>query len=92
MITQSEYQEALQKVMDYAIVKQQYAKTPSDVGCRVKLSTWGIEMQGKSKKKSAGTILAWTPWMNYPNDGTVTVKWDKISKPEDMHISHVELI
>lgn len=92
MITEDEYKEAINKVMDYVREKQPEAKSPKDIGCKVKLSVFGLEMQGKNKAKLRGVVIAWNQWMNYPNDGTVTIKWDQKSKPEDMHISHVEEI
>lgn len=63
-----------------------------EIGCRVKLSDWGLQMQGKGKKKLIGTVVEFDQWMHYENDGTITVKWDGIAKPSSMHISQVEII
>ena len=39
-----------------------------------------------------GTIVVdYSAWIVNPEtDGTVTVKWDNVKKPVDMHISQVE--
>lgn len=92
MITEKEYKEALQKVTQYAIEKAPSANKQSDIGAKVTLSDFGIKMQGKNKNKKSGIVIEWHQWMHYPNDGTVTVKWDGISKPESMHVSQVKII
>lgn len=91
-MTDIEYQKTLKKVMDYAIEKSPMAKTCSDIGAMVTLSDWGIKMQGKDKRKKSGIVLEWHQWMHFPNDGTVIVKWDGMSKPDSMHISQVKLL
>lgn len=89
-MTKQEYEVYLKKVMDYATDQTPVAKTREDIGCRVKLSQFGITMQGNDKRKKAGTVLSFDRWMNFKDDGTVTVKWDGISKPIDMHVTQVE--
>lgn len=91
MVSDIEYQEALTKVMGYVSEKTPLAKAPNQIGCKVKLSAFGLEMQGNNKKKLRGVVIAWRQWMHYPNDGTVTVKWDTKNKPEDMHLHQVEV-
>lgn len=91
-MNEREYKAMLAKVMEYANKKGLVAKFPNEIGCKVKLSDFGIEMQGKDKRKLSGIVIDWRQWMHFPNDGTVTVKWDKISKPQDMHVSQVVAI
>ena len=74
------------------IPKKYSAKQKTEIGCRVKLSAWGIEMQGKSKSKLVGTVVDWRQWMHYPNQGTVTVKWDGVAKPSSMDISQIDTL
>lgn len=92
LMKEQEYKEALSKVMEYVAKKMPLAESPNQIGCRVKLSEHGLEMQGNNKRKLQGVIIAWYQWMNFHNDGTVTVKWDTIKKPVDMHVSHVQPI
>lgn len=91
-MTNKEYTVALEKVMAYANEKAPLATTNTSIGAKVTLSDWGIEMQGKSKRKRVGIVIGWLQWMNFPNDGLVTVKWEGIGKPQDMHCSQVKLI
>jgi hypothetical protein len=67
---------------------------PNEIGCRVRLSAYGIEMQGKRKAKLIGTVVDWINWCSTPTfkDGLSTVKWDGKSKPETMHCSQLETI
>ncbi len=64
----------------------------TEIGCRVRLSKWGLEMQGKRKAKLVGTVLDFSQWMHYENQGIVTVKWDGISKPDSMDVSQIEIL
>jgi len=64
----------------------------NEIGCRVKLSAWGLEMQGNQKSKLVGMVVDYSQWLGYKNDGTVTVKWDGISKPVSMHVSQIEAL
>lgn len=92
MVSEKEYKDALQKVIDYAVEKSPSAINTSDIGAKVTLSDFGIEMQGKDKRKKSGIVIAWRQWMHFPNDGTVTVKWDGIAEPQDMHLHQVKIL
>lgn len=95
MITKQQMREALTVIERYTEQLHKANVTSSSVnqpGCRVKLSAWGLEMQGKNKNMQVGTVIDFSQWMQYKNDGTVTVKWDGISKPDSMHISQVEAL
>lgn len=91
-MTKKEYEAALVKVIEYANEQSSDTTSPKEVGCRVKLTDWGIKMNDGRGAKQVGTVLDYLPWMDFPNDGTVTVKWDGKNKPESMHISHVQAI
>lgn len=91
MITKKKFQEALAICEQYCM-QIEAAKQPvtrSTIGARVKLSAFGLEMQGKRKQHWRGTVVDYLPWI-YPNQGSVTVKWDHIKKPDGMHESQVE--
>lgn len=94
MITKKQVDEALKVISDYEqqLSKIQSVKNyPTQAGCRVKLSEWGRKMQNPHNK--IGTIIDYLPWyVNPETDGTVTVKWDGIKKPVDMHVSQVESV
>lgn len=95
MITQKQFEEALFICEAYCSQINKLnlkAVKVNEVGCRVKLSSWGLEMQGKSKKKLVGTVVSFKQWMSFKNDGTVTVKWDGVCKPSSMHISQIEVL
>lgn len=91
-VSKSDYIAALKVVADYAEAETVNAVSPTQIGARVKLSAWGLEMQGARLKKLTGTVISYLPWMNFPNDGTVTVLWDGQKKHSDMHVSQIELI
>lgn len=64
---------------------------PYQIGCKVRLSTWGKKMQ--KPHNLIGTVIDYSPWITNPQtDGTVTVKWNGRSKPGYMHISQVEAV
>jgi hypothetical protein len=95
MITKQQMREALTLIAGYTEQLHKANVTSSAVnqpGCRVKLSSWGLEMQGKNKKKQFGTVIDFRQWMHFKDDGIVTVKWDGISKPDSMHISQIEAV
>lgn len=91
MITLNQFREAMAIVEGYAFQmnEKKNVKNTTQTGCRVQLSEFGKEMQGKSKRR--GTVIDYQPGV-YPNDGTVTVKWDKIRTPSMMHISQITAI
>jgi len=93
MITKQQFIDAMVIIETYCSqLHKKHDCAVNEVGCRVKLSSWGLEMQGKRKSKLVGTVVDFSQWMHYKNDGTVIVKWDGISKPDSMHISHIEPI
>jgi hypothetical protein len=95
MITKQQFRDAMVIVETYCSQLHKahvIGSAVNEVGCRVKLSSWGLEMQGKRKSKLVGTVVDYIQWMHYKNDGTVTVKWDGISKPDSMHISQIEAL
>lgn len=57
---------------------------------RVKLSPYGLEMQGKHKCNLVGSIIRKT--LAGSRDYTVIVLWDGRKVPESMHESQVEQI
>ena len=94
MITKQKLNEALQVIADY---EQQLWQTPVtssaawQVGCRVKLSSWGLEMQGKTKTKLRGTVIEVIEGaVQKTTDSTICVKWEGISNPDWMHVSQAE--
>lgn len=96
MITKQQFRDALLIVEKYC---NQIKKTPAiilqtcDVGCRVKLSKYGLIAQGNRKSKLIGTVVDYYPWIFNPKtDGLVTVKWDSIKIPDSMHISQIEKV
>lgn len=98
-VTQKEFREAMVIVETYCEQLHKAHVTSSAgntdvVGSRVKLSAWGIEMQGKRKAKLIGTVVDWLDWHSTPTfkDGLTTVKWDGKAKPDTMHISHLEVV
>lgn len=92
MITKKQFKDALELIANYEQQLRQTHVTSSathQIGCRVKLSKWGHEMQGKSAK--AGTVVDFFEGaVNRITDGTVCVKWDGEAKPSWMHISQIE--
>jgi Fe-S oxidoreductase len=91
MISETEYNEALTKVMEYISHVDAEPISTTSIGCRVALSEYGIEMQGKTKNKLKGTVIGWLRWCA-PDDGLVTVKWDGVRKAAMMHCSQVKSI
>lgn len=94
MITKQKLNEALQVIADYEQQLWQTHVSSSaawQVGCRVKLSSWGLEMQGKHKAKLRCTVIELIEGaVQKTTDSTVCVKWEGISKPDWMHVSQVE--
>ena len=93
MITKKQVNEALQLLADYAqqLETRTHVKLKHEIGCRVRLSEYGIKMQGARKKKLKGTVIKYLPYMMNPtSDGIVYVKWDGVSKPDAMHICQIE--
>jgi hypothetical protein len=99
MITKKEFEAAMLIVNQYcsqqlkiALEKSESLKV-NEIGCRVKLSEWGI-LQKRNKKSInlTGTVIQYRQWMHYKNDGIATVKWDTIEKPQSFHISHLEIL
>ena len=92
-VTKQQFRDAMVIVETYCNqIPKSAINDKREIGCRVKLSAYGIEMQGKSKAKLVGTVVDWRQWMHYQNQGTVTVKWDGVSKPSSMDISQIEPI
>ncbi len=89
--TKKQFLDAMAVVNAYCakIMEDEKPQFAYQIGCRVQLSKWGMEMQNKSKR--IGTVIHYSPFMG-TTDGTVCVKWDKILTPHQMHISHVEPI
>lgn len=92
MVTKAQYEAALKVINDYAV--QQANKRdikslqPHDIGCRVKLSAFGLEMQGAQLKSRRGTVIDFSAGqVNHLSDGTVLVKWDNVAEAQWMHIS-----
>ena len=94
MITKKQLNDALELIADYEQQLRQAHVTSSaawQVGCRVKLSKWGLEMQGKQKSKLRGTVIEVLEGaVQKTTDSTVCMKWEGISKPHWMHVSQVE--
>jgi|GEM_PF-5218071 len=91
MVTKEEFRKAMVVVESYCgqVGKKKNAET-NEIGCRVKLSEWGLEMQGKRNRGKRGIVVDFSEGViNKIRDGTVTVKWDGVSKPSQMHISQV---
>jgi len=91
MISKEKYRESMTIVeqyitqLDLAGVVGSTVNT-HEIGCKVKLSKWGKEMQ--KPHNLTGKVIDYLPYM-YKDDGCVTVKWEGRSKPESMHISQV---
>lgn len=72
-------------------VRDALPKETHEVGCQIKLSKFGIEMQGKNNTKGTvikvvlGAVCKLT-------DASVLIKWDGIPLLDWMHISQVESI
>lgn len=91
--TREQFRNALVIVEAYCdqIIKARQGKQINEVGCVVKLSSWGLEMQGKRKHVLKGTVVDWLDgYTKSLRDGTVCVKWDGKKKPEWMHSSHLD--
>jgi hypothetical protein len=94
MISKEKFREAMTIVeqytaqLDLASVGGSTVNT-YEIGCKVKLSKWGKEMQ--NPHNLTGKVIDYLPYM-YKGDGCVTVKWEGKSKPESMHISQVEAV
>ena len=94
MITEKQFKDAMSIIESYCSQVHKLNKkisSTTEVGCRVKLSSWGLEMQGNQKKNLVGTVLDYLPYVHI-TDGTVIVKWDRVKKPDYMHISQIEAI
>ena len=96
MISKDRFREAMEIVKKYTAQLTPIKgnpKHPTEIGCKVKLSKWGLEMQGKRKAKIKGVVIDYLPWIMNPGiDGIVTVKWIGLNKPDDMHISQIKNI
>jgi hypothetical protein len=89
-ITKKQYLEAMSIVTQYCFqIQENQSADVSTIGCRVKLSAWGLQAQGTRLKKRRGKIIDYIPWI-YPNQGSVIVLWDGKKKPDGMHESQVE--
>ncbi len=96
-ITKSEFRQAMVIVNKYC--NQQELKDRElkayEVGCAVKLNKFGLEMQGNGKKNQnkRGIVVDYIEGnINPLTDGVVTVKWNNIAIPDEMHVSQVEKI
>ncbi len=90
MVTVVEFNAALELVLKYMHERhiEAPASTPNQAGAIVKLSAWGKEMQSPHNK--IGVVLNYLEWHG-PRDGLVTVKWEGIKVPQEMHLSHIEI-
>jgi hypothetical protein len=89
MVTKQELNEALRVIADYERQINRTHIAAWEVGCRIKLSSWGLEMQGKRKAKLRGTVIDVIKGaVQKTTDSSICVKWDGISKPDWMHVSH----
>lgn len=89
MITQEQFREALLICEKYSSqIECKKSKDVTHIGCVVKLSDWGLEMQGSTKKSLVGKVIDFLPYLH--GDGTVTVKWEGVAKPDSMHTSQVK--
>lgn len=92
-ISRKQFRDAMVIVETYCSQVQAKAQSKGkhDIGCRVKLSKWGIEMQGNRKKKLVGKVVTFSEGaVNKITDGCVVIKWDGRKKPDSMHISQIE--
>jgi len=94
MITAQQFREAMAIVEAYCQQKNSVGiKKPHEIGCRVKLSEFGLVMQGNWNRKKRGKVVDFLKGaINHFSDATICVKWDGIKKPQYMHISQVEAI
>lgn len=91
MITKKQFREAMAIIETYCgQIEDQRSPNVSTIGCRVKLSAHGLEMQGKRKKDFRGKVVDYFNPSGYAGQGLVTVKWDQRKKPDGMHESQVE--
>ncbi len=92
MITKKQYREAIVICNKYCNqIAEVKSENTSTIGARVKLSAWGLEMQGNRKSKRRGKVVDYIKGHS-ENDGTVFVKWDGVIIPESMHQSQVEIL
>jgi len=95
MISKQEFRDAMVIVETYCDQIQNnkqlnaVKKSANEIGCIVKLSAYGKEIQKPHSK--TGTVVDWLEWHS-DKDGLITVKWDGVAKPDTMHISQVELV
>lgn len=96
MITSQEFRDAMVIVESY--IEQLHKanagrsfKRVNEIGCKVKLNEFGIQMQGKHKTKLVGIVIDWFNWHTTPTfiDGIVTVKWEGTNRPDTMHASQL---
>jgi hypothetical protein len=90
-ITPKQFREAMIIVQSYCdqvyeIKNNLYAWR---IGTLVKLSAWGREAQRSHGK--TGKVVDWFEWHS-KTDGLVTVKWEGVKKPVEMHISQVQVV
>jgi hypothetical protein len=92
MISKEQFKDALRVIESYEKqVRDSLPKETHEVGCRVKLSEWGIEMQGNNTSK--GTVIEVVRGAVCKlTDATVLIKWDDIPVPDWMHIDHIASI
>ena len=89
MVSRDDFRKALIIVAQYCgQIQGILSLSVWQIGCRVELSEWGCEAQGR--KKGAGTIIDTYRDERFPKQGTVVVKWDRFKKPEEMHVSQVK--
>lgn len=90
-VTVKQFQDAMTIVKTYcAQIQPSPDLQAHEVGCRVKLSPYGLETQGNYRHQ--GTVMDYFPWQGRTTDGIVTVLWDDRKVPQDMHITQVEPI
>jgi hypothetical protein len=90
MVTAQQFKSAMLIVEQYCHqIEVKEAVSVTTIGCRVRLSPHGIDMQGKRKQKRAGKVVQYLP-SQYKGDGTVWIKWDNIKTPDVMHESQIE--
>lgn len=91
MISKQQFRDAMVIVDTYChqVVEIKTGVGAWRIGSIVELSDWGKEMQGN--KKRIGKVVDFLEGYS-KESGSVCVKWEKIKKPEWMHISQVKII
>lgn len=92
MPTIEQFREAMIIVQKYCdSINPLYSGMTNQIGCIVKLSSFGKSNLTKEYWNKNGTVVDWLEWHS-PNDGLVTIKFDTIKKPVVMHIHNVTAV